>query len=246
MRKLSYAPLEKIKCKRPVHRLLFLKKIVTDKTILDLGALDETAYKIKANTKYWLHKVMSETAKKVIGIDSSELLDSDEICREGGGERGMVKPFPNSIIYKGNVFDLDNFIESDIDIVVAGELIEHLNDAQFFLNKIKSYKSLENKKLIITTPNACTMVNVIMALFGRESMHKDHVNIFSYKTLNTICKKTEMKYWEIIPYYSLFSEMLLNSHGIKKFITFLFNKFINFFQFLFPLLSEGWILIIDL
>jgi 2-polyprenyl-3-methyl-5-hydroxy-6-metoxy-1,4-benzoquinol methylase len=155
-------------------------------------------------------------------------------------------PFPNSIIYKGNVFDLENFIVPEIDIVVAGELIEHLNDPQMFLNKIKSYKGLENKKLIITTPNACTAANVIMALFGRESMHKDHVNIFSYKTLNTICKKTEMKYWEIIPYYSVFPEMILNSHGLKKFITFVFEKLINILQFLFPLLSGGWILIIDI
>jgi hypothetical protein len=189
----DYTPLEKIKCKKPVNRLLFLKNMVTKKTVLDLGALDETAYKTKANSEYWLHKVMSETADKIIGIDSSELLDSDEICLMGGGGVGY-KPFSNSIIFKGNVFDLENFIFSDIDIIVAGELIEHLNDPQLFLNKIKSYKNLKNKKLIITTPNACTMANIIIALFGRESMHKDHVNIFSYKILNTICKKTEMKY----------------------------------------------------
>jgi hypothetical protein len=235
---LKYTNFEKINCKKPVNRLLFLRKVVTNKIVMDLGALDETEYKITANTKYWLHRVMSETANKIIGIDSSELLDQ----MEGGG----YKPFPNTCIYKGNVFDLDNFILSDIDIIVAGELIEHLNDAQMFLKKIKSYKSLENKKLIITTPNACSIVKVILALFGRENMHKDHVNIFSYKTLNTICKKAEMKNWEIIPCYSVFSVMILKSHGIKKIIILMFQKFINIIQFLFPLLSEGWILIIDL
>jgi hypothetical protein len=85
MIKLEYTPLETIKCKKPVNRLLFLRKTVSNKTVLDLGALDETAYKTKINTKYWPHKVMSETADKVIGIDSSELLDSAEIHGGGGG-----------------------------------------------------------------------------------------------------------------------------------------------------------------
>jgi hypothetical protein len=233
---LMYTSLEKIKCKKPVNRLLFLREIVTNKTVLDLGALDETAYKLKANTKHWLHKVMSETAYKIIGVDSSELLDSN----------GEIRPFPNTIICKGNVFDLDKYIVSDIDVVVAGELIEHLNDSQVFLNKFKSYKSLENKKLYITTPNACNIANGIAGLLGREIMHKDHVNIFSYKTLNTICKKTEMKYWELIPYYSYFPEMILKSKGFMKLLTLIFQKFTNILEFFFPLLSGGWILIIDL
>lgn len=234
---LSYVALEKIKCSRPVNKLSFLKRMVLNKTVLDLGALDETAYKAKTNTGFWVHGVMSETAKKVIGIDSSEFLDA---YKDG------LKTSPNSIILKGDVFCLETFITPDIDIVVAGELIEHLNDAMSFLTKMKTYDCLKGKKLILTTPNACSMYNIILGIFGRESTHKDHVNIYSYKTLNTLCKKTSIGNWRIIPSYASYSEMILNSRGIKKVITIMFEGFTNILQYFFPLLCADWIIVIDL
>ena len=229
---LLYVPLERIKCRRPVDRLKFLQNAVAGKTVLDLGCLDETAYNTKRDTEFWLHGAISKTAKKIIGIDSSSLLDE---------HKDGLKPFYNSVIYKGNVFDLDEIINSysDIDVVIAGELIEHLNNPMEFLDKIKSYSGLKGKTLILTTPNACSMSNIILGLFYRESTHEDHVNIFSYKTLNTICKKTKMKSWDIIPYYSAYTEMIENSRGIKKLVTIIFEKLTNVLQFCFPLLGGG-------
>lgn len=236
---LRYTALEKINCKRPVDRIRYFQKVVEGKIVLDLGALDETAYVTKCETDFWLHGVMAKSAKKLIGVDSSDLLDHHP---------SGLKAYENSVIFKGNVFDLSEIIKSnsDIELVVAGEILEHLENPLQFLRTIRQYKGLSGKKIYISTPNACTMSNVLIGLFRRESTHHDHVNIFSYKVLNTLCIKTNIKRWSIIPYYSAYTEMISNSSGIKKLGVKVFERFTRLLQFIFPLLGGGWIVEIEL
>jgi hypothetical protein len=75
--KLEYTPLEKIKVDRPVNRLEYVSNLCTNKRVLDIGCYDETALKLKKNTNYWLHGLISQKAKSVIGIDSSNLIKKE-------------------------------------------------------------------------------------------------------------------------------------------------------------------------
>ena len=209
---------------------------------MDIGALDETAFSLKQNSEFWLHKRLASVAKKVVGVDSSDL-----IPQEG------VKTFENAVIYNFNIYDLsktdkiaDDVAVSDCDIVIAGELIEHLENPLEFFKLFTCKAELAGKTLAITTPNAQSLYNGLIGFFGMESTHKDHLAIFSYKTLNTLCIRSSAKDWEIIPTYSSFSEMKLSSKGIFKIFVCLFESFINLVEFISPLRSGGFMVKITL
>ena len=232
MQKLNYTALEKITVKKPTNRLDFIAKSSIDKYVLDLGALDETAYELKQNTTSWLHQRIAEKAKFVRGIDNSTILAGENLT-----------PFSNSIIQQGNVYDLEPIVNKHgvPDLIVAGELIEHLPNCLEFLQTLKSIPSLKGTRFIFTTPNACSLHNAIIGLFKRESTHEDHLTILSYKTLNTLCQRAEFTSWNLQPYYMKFPEMISKTTGVARWSTVGFEKFINVNERFFPLLSGGWV-----
>lgn len=233
MQHLKYEPLEKIKVSRAVNRIKYIEDAVTDKIVLDLGCFDETAYQLKSDTDFWLHKRVASKAKKVVGVDNSSLIPDEGL-----------KPFENSTIIRQDVYELESIIKNigKIDIILAGELIEHIPDVQLFLKKLKENDLLKGTELLITTPNGCATHNFIIGMFSMESNHQDHLGNFSFKTLNTQCIRAGFEKWDIIPYLSSFPEMKLKSKGIRKLPVILFEKAVNIFESIFPLLSFGWIL----
>lgn len=108
--KLKYTPLEKIRVDRPVNRLSYIPNLCKGKRVLDIGCYDETAVETKFDTGYWLHNLISQKAKSVIGIDSSSLI------------KGEIKTGPNSKIIRLDLFDIDkDFVKKyPADIIVAG------------------------------------------------------------------------------------------------------------------------------
>lgn len=231
---LRYTPLEKLKIGKPVKRLAFMSDLCTDKRVLDIGCYDETAVESKRGTGYWLHSLIAGKAKQVIGIDSSDAI------------RGEIVTGKNSKIIKKDLYSInESFMKKyPVEIIVAGEVIEHIDDVMKFLLLVKEiYKG---KTLILSTPNATGLSNVLLALFGRESNHEDHVHIFSYKTLNTICIRAGFKKYRIIPYHVQYPEMYNASRGLKKVFVKIAEKVVNIFEWLFPLFSGGYILEIKL
>jgi 2-polyprenyl-3-methyl-5-hydroxy-6-metoxy-1,4-benzoquinol methylase len=235
---IKYQTFEKIKVSRPVNRIHFISSYCSNKVVLDIGCFDETAIKAKANTKFWLHGEIAKSAKGLIGIDNSRL-----ITREGIKVSG-------SHIFKSDALNIEpQFIDKEnYDVIVAGEFIEHIESPISFLKKIKKDFSKKNQKrfLVVSTPNGNSFLNTFMGLFNREVQHQDHLSVFTYKILNTLCTQGKFKSWQIIPYRFTSSEMKLSSKGIKYFSIFLFEKFINLIEYLFPLLSTGYIVVIDL
>lgn len=229
---MEYTALEKIRVSRPVDRVPYIVKLTKGSKVFDLGALDETAYQLKGHTEFWLHKQICSVAINVIGVDNSKLIPDDGL-----------RFFPNGLIIRGNIFELTPIIKSHgwPDVIVAGELIEHLYDAMTFLSNIKRDVQLHETQFVLTTPNACSWHNIILGIFSRESTHADHVNIYSYKTLNTLLTRAGFQEWDIIPYKARFTEMIQNSRGLKRFVTVAFQKAVNALEYLFPLLSCGWI-----
>lgn len=228
---MNYTVGEEIHLSRPVNRIGFICQAVKGKRVLDLGCWDETAW-IKIYTKYWLHSELSKQASFTIGIDNSPSLP----------EEGVI--LDNSKILKGDCTDERILANFAIDIIVAGELIEHLPNTPEFLYKIK--RSFPGRDLIITTPNATSWSNVLLGLLRRESTHIDHLNIYSYKTLNTLCTKQDFHDYKIIPYHVKYTEMILRSKGLKKIVVVFMEKIINFLESLFPLLSGGYIVSIKI
>lgn len=226
----AYAPFERLRVGRPVHRVPYLVEAALGKRVLDLGAYDETAL-TKAGTSYWLHGELSRTAALVIGVDNSEDLP------EEGIETG-----PNSRILKVSLDSLPKLTKQyDFDVVVAGELIEHLRDPFGFLVDLRADPLLAGKTLMITTPNATALHNCGLACLSRESQHEDHLQIYSFKTLNTLFTRAGFVDFEILPYHVLFSELCLRTRGIRRRLVQALELGVHGVETLFPLVSGGWI-----
>lgn len=229
---LSYSALEGIYPRRPVDRLSYMESKSRGKFVFDLGALDETAYQSKLDQNNWLHARLFKHASKVVGIDNSSL-----VPLEG------IQTHSNAIIVNRDIFDLANVVREfgAPDIIVAGELIEHLLNPITFISQIKRVPELSGTELLISTPNACNWHNWLLGLIGRESMHRDHINIYSYKTLRTLFRSCGIELQELTPYHVRFPEMIQNTFGIKKIAVMGTEKIINIAERVAPALSGGWI-----
>jgi hypothetical protein len=230
---LSYTPLEYIEIGRPVDRIAYISRACTNKVVLDLGAMDETAIAEKRGHGTWLHEEIARVAARVVGLDCSTLLPAD----------GLVTA-NNAIIRRGNIFDLDLLlaqINLIPDIVVAGELIEHLDNPLDFLKLFRRIPRLKGRTLLLSTPNATSIHNCLIALANRESTHRDHLCILSFKTASTLLAHAGYESWQITPYHAKFSEMKRRNYGIRKRLIGGGEMTIRVVERIFPLLSFGLI-----
>jgi len=231
MRPLAYTPLERLAVPRPVDRIAYLREAARGRVVLDLGALDETAWQLKQDDGTWLHRELARVAKEVVGIDSSTMVP----------EAGMVTGATSRILRLriddlGRLPDLRAF-----DVVVAGELIEHLPDASSFLVSLRGAGFRPGAELLLTTPNATGLHNVVLACMRRESAHRDHLAVYSYKTLSTLCLRAGFSEWRLVPYFVRFTEMRNAQRGLARAGVGIAERLINATEWLFPMLAGGWI-----
>jgi len=235
---LRYTPLERLDVVRPVDRIGFIARACTGSHVLDLGAMDETAWQAKRGRGTWLHEEIGRHALSVDGIDNSALVSTERV-RTGS----------NSTIRQGDCTDPEGLLASTDqipDVIVAGELIEHVENPLQFLKRFVATRPLAGKTLILSTPNATALHNVLIGLARRESTHPDHLCILSYKTLATLCVRSGCAEWEIIPYFARFTEMQERYTGIARLAVRVAERAVNVFEWLFPLLSFGYIVRIRL
>lgn len=85
-------------------------------------------------------------------------------------------------------FDLDHDPPTqfpDVELIVCGEVLEHLSNPGHFLNGIRL--CYETQPVIFTVPNAmCAGGMEWLVKRGRENVNKDHVCYYSYTTLKTL------------------------------------------------------------
>jgi len=166
----------------------FIISKCSGKRVLNLGAID-----FYENQICGLHKKLMAVSKDVIGIDIDE--KGIKIAEKAG--------FKN--IYYGDVENLNKTyfdFKYDFDVIIAGEIIEHLSNPGRFLEGIKQF--LGKSEMIITTPNALNLHHFIFALIGIEYIHPDHVQIYSYHTLRRLLENHNFKVKNV--YYYILSE----------------------------------------
>lgn len=188
-----------------VERVEYLENISRNKVVLHLGAAEgNDTRELNKQNNNWLHGRLLNVAKEVIGVD--------------------INPDNESNIIACNIESHDECVEKldkykNVDIVIMGELIEHLFNPGTALNNLKFCKS----ELIITTPNVFSIRKFFWALFNREVVSKSHTCYYSVKTLT----------------------YLLNQHGyeVTKVLKYAylgkFGYFQKWFYKLFPMLSDG-------
>ena len=150
--------------------------------MLHLGCTDYpyTEHSIEANML--LHFELEKLASELYGFDFDQR--GLDILSSHGSEN----------LYRVDLEKLDTVpVDEKFDVIVAGEMIEHLNNPGLFLSGIQRFMH-EGTVLLLTTVNAyCGMRFVVYGLKGKlgvnEPVHPDHVAYYSYATLSVLVKR---------------------------------------------------------
>jgi len=148
------------------ERFKLIKPYIENKTVLDIGCCG-SRYKLEG----WLHLNIKKYAKSVFGIDKSK--ECIEFLREKG--------------YDVEVANAENFnLNQKFEVIVAGELIEHLSNFQGFLNSVKKHLN-EDGLLILSTPNMFYFREILfLILRGYPTVNPEHTCWFDEVTLQQL------------------------------------------------------------
>jgi len=150
--------------------------------VLHLGFVDERAEQ-KLAEGVWLHARLAGVARTIVGVDSSG--EGVEWARAQGYEAHVVDVQSQESVAAAGL--------EPAEVVVAGELIEHLDAPGPFLRALHPLVTRDGV-LVLTTPNAYRLLNVLAPLTGAELVHGDHTGWQSPQTLRTLLGQSG---WEI-------------------------------------------------
>lgn len=158
---------------RHSHRVEHILQEVNSKDrVLDVGCVAHSAD--MAQSDLWLHGQLADKASSVIGID----IDPQEVATLQ--QQG----------YDVREADAEQFsFDRSFDVIVAGELIEHLSNPGSFLESARKNLS-SNGKLVLSTPNPWTLDRTMAAILaGGMSPNPDHTCWYDRYTIATLLRK---------------------------------------------------------
>jgi SAM-dependent methyltransferase len=162
----------------PQDREDFILGLCAEKRVIHLGFVDEHQLEAKRERGRWLHERLGAVASHLIGIDLDTV--GVETARELGYEAYVADAQDEA--------QLQQLALEPADVVVAGEVIEHLESPGRFLGALRHLVA-PGGLLIVTTPNASALTNAVAPLFGLELVHPDHMAVFSPHTLEAILER---------------------------------------------------------
>ncbi|GAA2134033.1 hypothetical protein GCM10009760_10860 [Kitasatospora kazusensis] len=225
-------PLARLRVPRPVDRYQRVGELSRGRRVLDLGAYDETEVDNEHDTSWrWLHAEIAAVAADCLGVDASEKVRA----------QGTVRTACDTSIVYGTVEQLDHIVEDfKPELIVAGELVEHTQDTLGWISRLAELTP--GTRFVATTPNTTSVVNLLLALLGRESCHPDHLQVYSFRTLSTLSGRAPLHDITVRPYY--YDPHLFRARAPRAAVPLVAgaNLVLRAVQRLFPLLSCGLIL----
>jgi 2-polyprenyl-3-methyl-5-hydroxy-6-metoxy-1,4-benzoquinol methylase len=172
-------------------RLEFVLEKCKRRKVLHLGCVDEVMLTEGIKEKNQLtHFMLSRVAREVWGMDISKK----------GIE--MLRGIGVNNLFLGNIENIEGIKElkgQNFDIILATEILEHLNNPGLFLQGVKSLFSA-NTEMIITVPNALQFSAFEYGLRGFEFVHPAHNFYFSYRTLYNLLVKHNFEINQVLSY----------------------------------------------
>lgn len=197
------------------------------KKVLHIWACDSPFTKERYEHGYLLFSKIEKVCKTQLWIDIDK--EMIEFLNKKYGEE--------KIIY----FDMDKLenLEFEPDIIIFGEVIEHLMNPGIALTNLKKIMK-KDTILFISTPNAFYYKNTLRAIIWYEFFHEDHKLLFSMGYLENLLKFNDLivenkSFWKL---YRNFKSDFFIKKIIKK-ILYLIELIISI---IFPTLSETLII----
>lgn len=137
-------------------KINFIVSRCEGKSVLDLGCVEHSLDRF-GNSK-WIHRAVKEKAAELLGLDY--LKDEvDELQKHGFK------------IVHGNAESFN--LARTFDLVVAGDLIEHLNNYGSFIKCCVEHMHADSR-LIITSANPWHWHKVVRSAFGEVPINFEH------------------------------------------------------------------------
>jgi SAM-dependent methyltransferase len=167
----------------PCDRVELLLRFSEGKRVVHVGFVDERRMETKLEQGKWLHARLAAVASSIVGLDLSQ--EGVEWAREQGFEAHAVDAqSPEAVSGLGL---------EPADVVVAGEIIEHLDAPGPFLRAMRELLKTDGL-LVVTTPNAYRLLNFLAPASGSELIHPDHTAWHSPHTLRNLLVRNG---WEV-------------------------------------------------
>jgi SAM-dependent methyltransferase len=168
-----------------VDRREFILERCVGRRVLHLGCVDKPYLEEKLAAGTLLHGLLVERAAKVVGVDSDPEGVAMFVDRGWATVCADVEQLPE--------------LDDDFDLVVAGEIIEHLSNPGLFLDSL-ARRLRPGTEVILTTPSAYAIRRYWRFLIGHEQVHPDHVAYYSPLTLREAVARSGYAVDEEYPY----------------------------------------------
>lgn len=162
------------------HKIAFVVKYCKGKDVLDIGCVqhDPDAHR----NRYWVHKAVAAVAKSILGLDLHE--EGIKILQSKGY---------NVTLGNAERFDLGR----TFDVIVAGDIIEHLEDFNGFLESCKKHLR-PGGRLIVSTPNPWYWRQTLKAALCDEvNNNPEHTCWICPRTLKQMVARHDMQVGEV-------------------------------------------------
>lgn len=168
-----------------VQRVEYIKDVCKEKKVLHLGCTNWPYTEEALQDNALLHLTLQNVASELWGLDA---------------DRDGLKVLADKGVSNVRYADLEKLEELDLnetfDVIIAGEMVEHLSNPGLFLRGIKRFMRPDSI-LVITTINAyCGFRIFYYGLRGRggsvEPVHPDHVSYYSYSTIHHLLEREQL------------------------------------------------------
>lgn len=173
----------------PVDRRTYILDACRNARVLHLGCVDHPFLHERLASGDLLHAAIDDVAAELWGVD----LD------RSGIETLRAAGFAN--LYEADIEQLESAaIISRFDVIVAGEIVEHLTSPGAFLRQVPRLLA-PGGRLLVTVPSAQSIRLAANALRGVEVVHPDHKAYFSPHTLTELLASSALTVVDLRPYW---------------------------------------------
>ncbi len=148
-----------------------LKLVPNNVTVLNIGCAQNPH----------IHRELAIKSQKIIGIDTNQR-ELQKLAQKGFETYAM----------NAEKIKLDCLF----DCIIAGELIEHLNNPGLFLQSVEKYLK-KNGTAILTTPNISSLFLYTIVVVFNQTQDPTHVYYFDEKNLKTLIDRFNFEIKEI-------------------------------------------------
>lgn len=189
------APNHRLPTSRPRLRDAYIAERCRGKNVLHLACVAWPFTEALIQNGGLLHARLAEVAENLAGFD----------LREAGLDMLRGAGFEN--LHRVDLLEKDDFQEAmdNIgfvpDVIVAGEVVEHLDLPGLFLRNCRAVAP-PNSELLITVPNAFSVRNGLRVFAGYEKVSADHVAYYSPTNVAELVRRADFTLEETIWYHT--------------------------------------------